>query len=452
MKPGKETNAAASVPTSNVWKTIRDAYTFAFPLILMDATKTAGTNTVEATPYKAPANQFLHARQLATASFRQVVTPNVDTIYSQLFVDLSADALVIEKPAADRFLMLQVMDAWSNSVAILGTGGDTNEARAYLLTGPGFRGTVPAGMTEVKMPTNMGWILGRTVCFGEEDLPNIYAIQEKLTARTLSVFTNGGRMPAGSYDRANDFVPIQRALSLGPAEYFGKFNELLKDNPAFPADAEAMKAFAPLGIGPGLRFDVSILGDEEEAAWATMRRELLAYYQREALHFMMKNGVFHSFGEPISRFGTEYVYRAAVAVGGFGANPVEVAVYPKAATDSAGDLLNGASRYVLRFDRGALPPVRDYGFWSITAYGDDDFLIDNELNRFCINDRSAVRFSEDGSLNIYLQAKKPEDPALAGNWLPVGDRGFHLFMRIYLPEKAVLDGSWKAPEIRKADQ
>ena len=63
-----------------------------------------------------------------------------------------------------------------------------------------------------------------------------------------------------------------------------------------------------------------------------------------------------------------------------------------------------------------------------------------------------MRFGEDGSLSIYLQAQKPEDPALAGNWLPVGDGGFHLFMRIYLPEKAVLDGSWKAPEIRKADQ
>ena len=139
--PANTAASSKSVPVSNVWKTIRNAYTFAFPLILMDATKTAGTNTVEATPYKAPANQFLHARQLATASFRQVVTPNVDTIYSQLFVDLSADALVIEKPAADRFLMLQVMDAWSNSVAILGTGGDINEARTYLLTGPGFRGT-----------------------------------------------------------------------------------------------------------------------------------------------------------------------------------------------------------------------------------------------------------------------------------------------------------------------
>ena len=88
----------------------------------------------------------------------------------------------------------------------------------------------------------------------------------------------------------------------------------------------------------------------------------------------------------------------------------------------------------------------------LTAYGDDDFLIDNELNRFCINDRSAVRFNEDGSLDIYLQAAKPEDPALVGNWLPVGGKGFHLFMRIYLPEDVVLDGSWKAPEIRKVDK
>ena len=176
----------AGAASADVWDTVKEAYVFSFPLVLMDSTKICGTNTVTPTERKAPVNQFLHMKTLATAKFRQVVTPNVDTLYSQLFIDVSEDAVVIHKPAADRFLSLEIMDAWSDCVTVLGTGGkdDTEGERTYLLTGPNFKGTVPDGMKQVKMPTAIGWLLGRTVCLGDDDLPNVYAIQSELTAKT----------------------------------------------------------------------------------------------------------------------------------------------------------------------------------------------------------------------------------------------------------------------------
>ena len=97
----------------NVWELVEKAYIFSFPLMIMDTTMKVSTNTVEVQEMgRAPANRWMHAKKLATSKFRQVVTPNVDTLYSQLFMDLTEDAVVLHKPAVDRYVMFQVMDAW----------------------------------------------------------------------------------------------------------------------------------------------------------------------------------------------------------------------------------------------------------------------------------------------------------------------------------------------------
>ena len=97
---------AASVESEtdeNIWETVEDAYVYAFPLVLMDATETSATNTEEVVTKKAPVNQFIHSVALADAKFRTVVTPNVDTIYSQIWYDLSEEPMVYELPETDRF-------------------------------------------------------------------------------------------------------------------------------------------------------------------------------------------------------------------------------------------------------------------------------------------------------------------------------------------------------------
>ena len=450
---GTMAGLAGTAGAADVWDTVKEAYVFCFPLVLMDATKTVGTNTVEATANKAPENQFLHAQALANAKFRQVVTPNVDTLYSQLFLNLSDDAVVIEKPAADRFLSLEIMDAWSNCVTVLGTGGknDTEEERTYLLTGPNFTGTVPAGMKQVKMPTAIGWILGRTVCSPtEDDYAKVHAIQKGLTAKTLTIYKSGGEMPKGTEDPANEFTPIKHVQEMSAKEFFDKVNELLKVNPPSPKDGEKMEKLETINVGAGLSFDVKILEDADGAKWKAMtgsiRNELLASVKKDG--YAKQIGAFNFFAEPIAEFGKAYDYRGLVAIDAFGANPTYIAIYPSANIDDDGNKLNAQNSYVLHFDK--VPPVKKHGFWSVTAYGDDNFLIDNELNRYCINDRSGAKVNDDGSLDIYLQSTKPSDAAKVSNWLPVGTAGFHLHLRIYLPEDSTLDGTWTWPTIKKA--
>jgi len=437
--------AEPATSADQVWALVRQAYIYGFPLMLMDATLTVGTNVEAPENGKAPINQVGHARSLATAAFRQVVTPNVDTLYSQIFYDLSEDALVIRKPAVNRYLTFQVMDAWSDTVAVLGTGVDTQDANTYLLTGPGFDGEVPKGMTRVEIPTDIGWIIGRTLCYGPEDLENIYEIQEQMDVRTLCLWESGEAQPAGVHDPDRDGTPIQIVLGMGPKAFFDRMNELMLRNPAYPEDAELLNAIAAVGVGPGLSFDPAVLGEDAAERWKAMLTGMTAELTESAGRFQVKNGVFRFLGNPISRFGQEYDYRALVAIGGFGANPVDVAVYMKAGFDDAGDTLSGANSYILHIEPDALPPVEENGFWSITAYGDDDFLIDNLLNRYAINDRSGFELNEDGSLDIYLQAEEPEEHM--SNWLPTGAEGFHLFMRIYLPQETVQDGTWQAPAL-----
>ena len=103
--------------TETVWETVSEAYIYAFPLVLTDATKTLSTNTDGTMTGRAPINQFNHAKKLADASFRTVVTPNVDTVYSQAWLDISTEPMVYVLPETDRFCNVQLLDAWTNTAA-----------------------------------------------------------------------------------------------------------------------------------------------------------------------------------------------------------------------------------------------------------------------------------------------------------------------------------------------
>ena len=432
---------ADSETDENIWETVEDAYVYAFPLVLMDATETSATNTEEAVTGKAPVNQFIHSVALANAQFRNVVTPNVDTIYSQVWYDLSEEPMVYELPETDRFCKVQVLDGWTNTAAVL------DKAGAYAITLSTWEGELPEGVTRIDVPTSMAWSITRIVLSGEEDLPNVYAIQEKMKLMPLSDYISGDTYepPRGSYSEENDYIPVDKVLSMDPITFFNKANELMVKNPPAAADKEMLEKIAAVNIGPGMEFDTSVLTGDVAENWKTMLTEVRLKLIKEGQKFSKKLGQWDYFGEPIGDFNTEYAYRALVALAGLGANTVEVALYPKIEQDADGNPLTGEKSYLLHFE--SYPQVLEGGFWSVTAYGDDDFLIDNPIDRYCINDRSGLRANDDGSVDIILSEDAPKDTA---NWLPVGDGGFHLYMRIYTPDMDALD-TWTAPTITEID-
>ena len=431
---------AASVESEtdeNIWETVEDAYVYAFPLVLMDATETSATNTEEAVTGKAPVNQFIHSVALANAQFRNVVTPNVDTIYSQVWYDLSEEPMVYELPETDRFCKVQVLDGWTNTAAVL------DKAGAYAITLSTWEGELPEGVTRIDVPTSMAWSITRIVLSGEEDLPNVYAIQEKMKLMPLSDYISGDTYepPRGSYSEENDYIPVDKVLSMDPITFFNKANELMVKNPPAAADKEMLEKIAAVNVGPGMEFDTSVLTGYVAENWKTMLTEIRIKLIKEGQKFSKKLGQWDYFGEPIGDFNTEYAYRALVALAGLGANTVEVALYPKIEQDADGNTLTGEKSYLLHFE--SYPQVLEGGFWSVTAYGDDDFLIDNPVDRYCINDRSDLQANDDGSVDVILSEDAPENTT---NWLPVGDGGFHLYMRIYTPDMDALE-TWTAPTI-----
>ncbi len=435
-EPAGESTATASA--TDVWETVKEAYIYSFPLVLMDATKVSATNTETVITGKAPVNQFMHGEKLATAQFKNVVSPNVDTVYSQVWYDLSEEPIIYVLPETERFCKVQVLDAWTNTPAIL------DKAGTYAITLSSWKGTLPEGVTRVDVPTAMAWSITRTVLSGEQDLPAVHNIQSQMKLMPLSAYVAGGEYQGkkGSFSEENNYVPINKVLSMGPAEFFNKANELMKNNPPSADDAALIEKIAEINVGAGKTFDPSILTGDVKATWSEMLQNLRAELAQKGMKFSQKLGQWNYFGAPIGNFGTEYAFRALVAIAGLGANPVDVALYPKTDVDTDGNKLTGEKTYILHFE--TLPNVLESGFWSITAYGDDDFLIDNSLNRYCVNDRSGLKANEDGSVDIILSKNAPEDTT---NWLPVGENGFHLFMRIYTPDMDALS-NWNAPTIK----
>ena len=429
--------AAAAQQTMAAQELLEQAYLYAFPLVLMDATRKVSTNAETPNGTRAPINQFIHAEKLADAASRAVVTPNVDTIYTQAFLDVGSEPMLYGVPQTDRFFNVQVLDAWTNTAAVLEAPG------LYAITRSDWQGELPEGVQRINVPTNRVWTIARIVLSGQEDLPNVRAIQDKMQLMPLSAYQmDSWTAPAGTYDPAYDFVPVQHVLALSPQEFFDTANQLMETNPPAAADAPVLRELAALHVGPGEKFDDKALGLFSGLRWKLMLLQLKGKLKAEAANYAQQMGQWIYYGDPIGDFGTAYTYRAMVALMGLGANTTDVAIYPKTDVDSTGAVLTGKKTYTLHIE--AEPPTKEKGFWSVTAYGEDDFLIDNAIDRYCVNDRSGLHRNPDGSIDIILSKEAPEDTT---NWLPVGEGDFHLFLRIYKPDTAALEG-WQPPVVR----
>lgn len=432
---------------------LQEAYIYTLPLMIMDATNTKMTNTLEATDTQAPQNQFIHAQNLATAAFKDVVTPNVDTIYSQVFLDLSEDAVIIEFPRTDRFCSVEIMDAYTNCIAIIDTMTFDQESQKFIFTRAEQDVDIPEGMTKIVSPTDLVWVLVRTICYSPEDAVNVHAIQDQMHAYTLGQYESGttDTPPLGTFDEAKNFIPVQYISQLSMQDYFERANQLMAANPPAPADAALMERLSEINVGPSLEFDSALFGEDAATLWKELVSGIAATCFAASQAYTIQNGQWAYYGDPIAEFGTAYGYRAFISLVGLGANPVSVAVYPKTDVDADGGRLSGENTYILHFDKDQLPPVRENGFWSVTVYtSSDNLLIDNPINRYCINDRSAVQYNEDGSLDIYIQKDAPTDDKLS-NWLPVSADEFHLVLRIYYPDDTVVNNQWQTPQIHKTN-
>jgi hypothetical protein len=437
--------SAQNVSQQEAYEIAKDAYVYAYPLMLTDAFVRQGTNYAEPTRIvtQAPYNQFSHARAFPPADFRAVVRPNVDTLYSSAQLDLGPEPIVLSVPATDRYFMMQLLSMWTDVFAVPGTRTTgRNTARNFLIVSPRWQGEAPAGLEIIRSPTRFVLIGGRTQTNGVADYDNVHKIQEQYKLTPLSAWGKEEYVPPkGKVDPSIDMKtpPPVQVEKMDAAAYFGRFAELLKDNPPGPFDYPMIHRLERVGFKAGQDFNLNAAPPEIKQAFeqaTTDGRALVIKLGKQAGGEGQKGWVYTTRS---GVYGVDYLYRAAINYCCFGENLPQDAVYPSLATDSEGRPLDGNSRYALHFDSGKFPPVD--AFWSVTAYDTDGYFIPNTLDRFALGDRDKLVSNSDGSLDLYIQADKPTAEKEA-NWLPVDKKPFTLLMRLYSPKSEFLTGSW----------
>ena len=423
-----------------------EAVIYGLPIVAMDLTKRVSTNVAGPQPNAhAPINQFGNAQKYPPASDHTVVRMNLDTLYSWAWLDLSKEPLVLSVPDThDRYYMMPMLDAWTNVFASPGKRTAGTRAGNFAITGPGWKGTVPEGVKEIKAPTNMVWIIGRTQADGPKDYAVVNALQEQYKLTPLSAFGKPYTPPPGVVDPGVDMKtgPVDQLAKKDAATFFTTLARLMASDPPPATDAPVLAMLAKIGVVPGQKFDASKLDPAVEKSVQIALEKLQAAAKTAGKPV---NGWFIP-PMSVGQYGTDYGLRAMAALIGLGANLSADAIYPNAFVDSDGKPLNGAHRYVVHFDKGQNPPAN--AFWSLTMYDAQSFMVDNPINRYDIADWMPLKYNEDGSLDVYIQKDSPGGE-MESNWLPAAAGDFSLTIRVYWPKPAMLNGTWTPPSVKR---
>ncbi|MCW3003791.1 MAG: hypothetical protein JWQ20_3089 [Conexibacter sp.] len=447
-------SAADRLAAARTFASAEVAYVYGLPLVELH-------DTVRQFRFR---NTIVSIASLTTPETRRVVSPNVDTVYSVGWLSLTQGPLVIDVPDTHgRFYTFQFMDAFTNSFAYVGSGVTGTKAGSYMLAPPGWSGDVPKGVHLLRSPTNTIWLLGRTLVDDAADLKRAKPLLEKYTATPLEAWRQGARGKSIVFD--NPPPQQQKPATPQGTDFAATLNQETTIDPPPSAQRCVLKALAPAGVEqpdtspgavvaadtanqvgnpPGSKADTPhnrAVGAGTSAAVKLIARDADRYRATTSAG----NRGWSVMVDPwIGNFGRQYLGRAVIATDLLGANVPRIATYPTSYSDRRGRPLDGRHRYTITFPKGKLPPVR--AFWSLTMYQRDNYLYDNEIDRYAVGDRDrGLRRNADGSLTIFVQHAKPRGAKARANWLPAPAGSFHLILRLYLPKRSALDGTYRIP-------
>lgn len=438
-------------------KLAAEAYVYGFPIVFdLEQVNRYVTTGVGGNP-AASFNTFSHARALTTAE-DTFVSINNDTVYSMASIDLSVGPVLLSVPdTAGRYYVLQFVDAWTNNFAYVGKRATGTGARDFLLLPPDWDGEAEGAgdAIAIRFPTRIASIVGRWACDGADDLPAVHALQD---ATMLTPLRRSLVPPVG--------LPETGAGLPEGLDFFEKFRVYSQTFPPAERDAALQASFGSLGL-TGAE-PVGSLDDEVKAALEAGFAQGRALLE-QILHSgaaPVVNGwtlTYHVFDYNLDFFevGTiddpawkiadpkvRIAQRAAGALGGLWGNHAYEAAYVMTYVDAAGAPLDGAASYTLRLS--PTPPVG--AFWSLTMYDVPNFyLVANEIDRYSIGDRTpGIVLDADGGITITMSAVRPTDPAAVANWLPAPTGVFRPLLRMYMPDRSVIDGSYVLPAIERS--
>ena len=446
------TARAADVTPAQARAIAKEAYIYGFPLV--DNYRIQHTYFVdrESPEFKAPWNQIKNIPRVYTPADTAIQTPNSDTPYSFVGMDLRAEPVVLTVPPIEkeRYFSVQLIDAYTFNFAYIGSRASGNDGGSYLIAGPNWKGETPKDVKKViRSETESVFAVYRTQLFNPDDLDNVKKVQAGYKAQTLSAFL-GTAAPKTA--PAIDFIkPLAPAKEKTSPQFFNILNFVLQFCPTDPSEKELMARFATIDVGAGKTLDASKLSPEMKAALEQGMADAWADFgklEKEFAAGKLTSGDVFGTREYLKN---NYLYRMGAAVLGIYGNSKQEAMYPMYLVDEANQKLDGANRYTLRFAPDQLPPV--HAFWSLTMYEmPKSLLVANPINRYLLNSPMLPQFKRDadGGLTLLIQNESPGKDKEA-NWLPAPKGPFIMYMRLYWPKDEAVDGKWTAPKLKKAE-
>lgn len=427
----------------------KEAYIYAFPMIAGYKAFYEFNVDKASSQYKGPLNTIISDANVFTYKDTAIVTPNSDTPYSMMQVDLRAEPMVFCVPAVDksRYYSVQLTDMYSFNYGYVGSRATGNGAGCYMIAGPGWNANKPDGISKVfNSETQFGLVIFRTQLFNAADIDNIKTIQAQYKAMPLSAFLKQPAPPALPLPNFPAFEADAFKLKA-----FSYLNFLMQFAPTVPSETELRAKFARIGIGSNVSYELPKVGDARVATELGIKEGYEAIVKKRDEIGKEVNGwrVGSAFGDR-TFYNGDYTLRAAAALAGIYGNDAIEALYPLATADSTGAKLDRSkSNYTITFPADSYPPVN--AFWSVTMYdGKTQLLIENPINRYLINSPMLpdMKKNADGSMTMYIQNKSPGKDKEA-NWLPAPDGPIYMVMRLYWPKEEALNGTWKpAPIVR----
>lgn len=454
-------DAAAGVPAPGIGEVkaiAEEGFIYGLPIVMNYAVMYDYVIDRKSGQWKMPFNEIFNEHRVFTYKDTTVITPNSDTPYSMLWMDLRAEPMVISVPAVEkkRYYSVMLNDGNTFNYGYVGSRATGSGPGKYLVAGPDWKGATPAGIKKVfRSTTQFSVAVFRTQLFHAGDMKNVIKVQAGYKVQPLSAFLK--QLPPAAA-AAIEWPKIDKELV--KTNFFEYLDFALQFAPPGPEEQEIRARLASIGIGPGKKFAFKDLSLAHKAEIILGMKEGERKVE-EAVTRIGKpiNGwqVGSAFGDR-AFYNGNWLLRAAAAKAGIYGNDAVEAMYPMAKTLADGTELDGSKhKYSLTFSKGQYPPVS--AFWSVTMYdGKTQLLIKNPLNRYLVNSPMlpSLKKNKDGSLTLYVQKDSPGKDKEA-NWLPAPDGPMYIVMRLYWPKAeppSILppgQGTWSPPALVKAN-
>ncbi len=435
----------------------QDGFVYGLPLVMYYTSAYELFVDPTSSQYKAPIGKLTNEARVFTYKDTAVITPNSDTPYSLMEIDLRAEPTVISVPAVPkpRYYSVQLTDANTFNYGYIGSRTTGSGPGDYMIVGPDWKGATPAHIKQVfHSTTPFSVVIFRTQLFNPADMPNVVKIQAGYKVQPLSAYL---KQPAPPAPPAINYM--KSSAEIAKSQFFEVLDFALQFVPASPDEAGIRARLASIGIGAGKQFDMKDLSPEHKAAVLLGMKagdDAVDKYIASGGKVVDGWNIASFFGDR-AFYNGDWLKRAAAAKGGIFGNSAAEAMYPLTRVTGTGEALDGSKHnYTLTFAKGDLPPVN--AFWSVTMYdGKTQLLIENPINRYLINSPMlpGMKMNPDGSLTLYIQKDSPGS-GKESNWLPAPNGPIYLVMRLYWPKEtppSILppgDGTWKPPAVTVA--